>query len=204
MTFADITAWPWHAVAAGISFMLSGLVLWWVLHELPAKEVEILLGIHLGVLASFLLVQLWLTMRHTPPDTTDTNSYGHTIVPVISHCMNGISFGSTMVSLILSSQISAAWLLFFQLMNALVDLVLHDVTWAVAPMRLVRSHQLVVEKPKVEEIVSEAVGGVCPICLSSLEAGDSLGKLPCQHDFHLQCINTWLRTGTCCPMRCPV
>ena len=42
----------------------------------------------------------------------------------------------------------------------------------------------------------------CSICLSQFENGDSVRKLPCGHEFHSSCIETWLlnhsRTCPCC------
>ena len=42
----------------------------------------------------------------------------------------------------------------------------------------------------------------CSICLSQFENGDRVRKLPCGHEFHSSCIETWLldhsRTCPCC------
>jgi hypothetical protein len=43
----------------------------------------------------------------------------------------------------------------------------------------------------------------CMICLGEIEPGCSVGKLPCAHLFHDDCIRKWLRHGHFCPMRCP-
>ena len=40
----------------------------------------------------------------------------------------------------------------------------------------------------------------CAICLSQFENGDELRILPCQHNFHTDCIDQWLRTNRTCPM----
>jgi len=50
--------------------------------------------------------------------------------------------------------------------------------------------------------VAEASSGVqCPICLSEINAGDSVRSLPgCSHDFHKSCIDLWLLRRADCPM----
>lgn len=41
----------------------------------------------------------------------------------------------------------------------------------------------------------------CPICLSEINAGDSIRSLPgCGHDFHKSCIDLWLLRRADCPM----
>ncbi|CAG7902316.1 unnamed protein product [Brassica rapa] len=44
-------------------------------------------------------------------------------------------------------------------------------------------------------------GDTCAICLEDYRFGDSLRLLPCQHAFHLSCIDSWLtKWGTSCPV----
>jgi hypothetical protein len=46
---------------------------------------------------------------------------------------------------------------------------------------------------------SEAESETCPICLDDFEDGADVKVLPCQHFFHVDCINPWLegRSGRC-------
>ncbi|EOA14758.1 hypothetical protein CARUB_v10028055mg [Capsella rubella] len=44
-------------------------------------------------------------------------------------------------------------------------------------------------------------GDTCPICLEDYTSGETLRLLPCQHAFHLSCIDSWLtKWGTSCPV----
>jgi hypothetical protein len=40
----------------------------------------------------------------------------------------------------------------------------------------------------------------CAICLCEFEEGDSLMQLPCEHDFHGECINGWMKQHRTCPL----
>ncbi|XP_043700309.1 RING-H2 finger protein ATL5-like [Telopea speciosissima] len=41
----------------------------------------------------------------------------------------------------------------------------------------------------------------CAVCLNKFEEGDMIKLIPtCNHMFHLQCINTWLRSHSTCPI----
>merc|ERR1712003_127887 len=39
----------------------------------------------------------------------------------------------------------------------------------------------------------------CLICQCSYVAGESLRKLPCNHYFHTECVDQWLRSKDVCP-----
>jgi hypothetical protein len=40
----------------------------------------------------------------------------------------------------------------------------------------------------------------CSICLAPLEAGDRIGKLPCRHPMHIECLKPWLQRQNACPL----
>ncbi|PWA67561.1 zinc finger, RING/FYVE/PHD-type [Artemisia annua] len=45
----------------------------------------------------------------------------------------------------------------------------------------------------------------CPICLEEFRVGDQVRGLPCAHNFHVACIDKWLRLNIRCPRcRCSV
>ena len=43
-------------------------------------------------------------------------------------------------------------------------------------------------------------GDVCAICLSPYDNNDILRCLPCQHRFHIECIDSWLSVSATCPL----
>ncbi|KAI9346482.1 hypothetical protein BDR26DRAFT_855658 [Obelidium mucronatum] len=40
----------------------------------------------------------------------------------------------------------------------------------------------------------------CVICLTNYEDGDGIKKLSCQHHFHVECVDEWLRLNKTCPL----
>ncbi|CAN6444535.1 unnamed protein product [Victoria cruziana] len=45
----------------------------------------------------------------------------------------------------------------------------------------------------------------CPICLEEFRVGNEVRGLPCAHNFHMECIDQWLRLNVKCPRcRCSV
>jgi len=44
-------------------------------------------------------------------------------------------------------------------------------------------------------------GGECAVCLEAFRAGDRCRALPgCEHGFHAQCVDPWLRKSRVCPV----
>lgn len=50
---------------------------------------------------------------------------------------------------------------------------------------------------------AEFMGKECPICLTPYEKTDDVSALPCSHEFHKECICTWLSNyRKTCPLCC--
>jgi len=59
-------------------------------------------------------------------------------------------------------------------------------------------------RPYDEHVFGDGEGrlfpGECPICLGSWEASDSIKITPCQHAFHEECIESWLKSARTCAL----
>jgi len=45
----------------------------------------------------------------------------------------------------------------------------------------------------------------CAVCLQDFQVGEEIGRLGCQHTFHIPCLERWMKTRTAppwCPFRC--
>lgn len=40
----------------------------------------------------------------------------------------------------------------------------------------------------------------CSICLETVDSGTCVRQLPCEHRYHLECLDTWLKTSVICPL----
>ena len=71
------------------------------------------------------------------------------------------------------------------------SLVLSTTTYRAAPavMSSAEAHEEV-DEDEVE----------CSICLVPLEVGDRVGKLPCRHSMHVECLKPWLQRQNACPL----
>ncbi|KAL6187696.1 hypothetical protein ACLB2K_039091 [Fragaria x ananassa] len=52
--------------------------------------------------------------------------------------------------------------------------------------------------PTVE--IKESSGGECPICLDQFEVGGEAKQMPCNHVFHGDCVEKWLKVHGTCPV----
>ncbi|BBM99808.1 peroxin-14 [Marchantia polymorpha subsp. ruderalis] len=74
-----------------------------------------------------------------------------------------------------------------------------------SPLQREEVEKLIQELPKfrLKGVPSECTA--CPICLDEFEVGTEVRGLPCAHNFHVACIDEWLRLNVKCPhCRCPV
>ena len=56
-------------------------------------------------------------------------------------------------------------------------------------------------KPDEEEMETNSEGlPSCSVCLCAYEEGEMMRRLPCNHEFHMKCIDQWLTQRTTCPM----
>lgn len=56
-------------------------------------------------------------------------------------------------------------------------------------------------KPDTEDSEMNSDGlPSCAVCLCAYEEGEMMRRLPCNHEFHLKCIDQWLTQRITCPM----
>lgn len=55
-------------------------------------------------------------------------------------------------------------------------------------------------RPYAPEMFPDAEDAKCVVCLGEYEAGDELRYLRCQHHFHKECVDEWLRRQGSCPL----
>ena len=49
-------------------------------------------------------------------------------------------------------------------------------------------------------VIRDDLDTECPICLKKFVQDDELTLLPCDHEFHTQCVQTWLNKSSNCPL----
>lgn len=52
----------------------------------------------------------------------------------------------------------------------------------------------------LQTIEKKDTNGVCPICLDKYKETEKIRKMPCSHDFHDECLVTWLKVHNTCPI----
>uniref|UniRef100_A0A0D9VKK4 RING-type domain-containing protein n=1 Tax=Leersia perrieri TaxID=77586 RepID=A0A0D9VKK4_9ORYZ len=87
-----------------------------------------------------------------------------------------------------------------------IFVVLWALWWGFYLSRLARVGQIAEERAEVSELpchdVKEDAGaGECAVCLEAFRPGDRRRVLPgCEHGFHAQCVDSWLRKSRLCPI----
>ncbi|KAL2492713.1 E3 ubiquitin-protein ligase SIS3 [Abeliophyllum distichum] len=69
------------------------------------------------------------------------------------------------------------------------------------PAQIEAVEALIQELPKFRMKAVPTDCSECPICLEEFHVGNEVRGLPCAHNFHVECIDQWLRLNVKCP-RC--
>lgn len=56
------------------------------------------------------------------------------------------------------------------------------------------------EEAEVRSEISRESEAACAVCLGHLQQGEEVRRLPCEHLFHRQCIDSWLGKSLQCPV----
>lgn len=77
----------------------------------------------------------------------------------------------------------------------------------VLPVNIRRTVSIGITSTKIPQLPSykfdhETHNGetTCSICLGDFETGETLRVLPCKHEFHAECIDTWFKEKITCPL----
>ena len=62
-----------------------------------------------------------------------------------------------------------------------------------------RREACVLEKTLPSRVQASAAAD-CAICLERIDPGEEVRALQCKHEFHLECVTTWLRAKRVCPI----
>ncbi|KAF0685977.1 Aste57867_22180 [Aphanomyces stellatus] len=78
----------------------------------------------------------------------------------------------------------------------------HEITVRVERMGVTKSRLLTLKPTKYRRKDAHvlAESDMCPICLADYTSQDDVRELPCQHVFHVHCIDAWLGQNKLCPM----
>ena len=65
----------------------------------------------------------------------------------------------------------------------------------------INNSQDINEPEIVEYILDNDLPDVCPVCICDMKKVNCISCLPCEHNFHSQCINEWLQNyNNNCPL----
>jgi hypothetical protein len=56
------------------------------------------------------------------------------------------------------------------------------------------------QEDTISIVESDDNGVLCAICYSGIDEGDRVGKIPCNHLFHVDCLKSWLKKKNECPL----
>lgn len=72
--------------------------------------------------------------------------------------------------------------------------------WAMVAQQKIESLPLVTFNPEsLDDKNSNDCDGKCLVCQENYEREESLRRLPCNHLFHAECVDQWLRSSDKCP-----
>jgi hypothetical protein len=54
--------------------------------------------------------------------------------------------------------------------------------------------------PVAQASADDALVWVCAVCQTDATEGDAFRSLPCKHSYHVECIDTWLKSNRTCPL----
>ncbi|CAH2305904.1 E3 ubiquitin- ligase RNF181 [Pelobates cultripes] len=78
-----------------------------------------------------------------------------------------------------------------------------ELAWIHQPGRYFRPSEMPLTEVRAvgsRTVTGQETPGTCSICLMDYESGQNLIALPCCHEFHRQCIMTWLQHDAICPL----
>jgi len=188
----------WVAVLVLMAVDVGKLAIRKVSHEVPAsterKRAMLMLEIvHLNALV-MVLICFWRTRTCSE---TSPNLWGLVLALLLMHlsllalCSLFLICGCVLLSM-------ATLLRYFGVLDNFGPPGLSEAASAemIDSLPVVRYEQIDVHTEDEEE----GNGSMCAICLDGFQCHDELRQLPCQHQFHVSCVDDWLRINKKCPL----